>query len=63
MFSWQRNILHAKAFFKKVLEVCINKPLILIDKGPWYPEAFQLDLNGLIEPLVRENALNDGLEL
>jgi len=47
MVSWQRNILHAKAFLKKVLEVCINKPLILIDKGPWYPEAFQLDLNDL----------------
>jgi len=39
--SWQRNILHAEAFLRRVLETCTNKPLILVDKGPWYPEALQ----------------------
>jgi len=37
--SWVRNMLHAEAFLRKVLETCSNKPLILVDKGPWYPEA------------------------
>jgi transposase-like protein len=37
--SWQRNIMQAEAFLRKVLETCSNKPLILVDGGPWYPEA------------------------
>lgn len=37
--SWQRNIMQAEAFLRRVLEACSNKPLILVDKGPWYPEA------------------------
>jgi len=37
--SWSRSILDAEWFLKKVLEACSNKPLILVDKGPWYPEA------------------------
>lgn len=37
--SWVRNMLHAEAFLRKVLETCSNKPLILVDKGSWYPEA------------------------
>ncbi|MBS7605891.1 MAG: DDE-type integrase/transposase/recombinase [Candidatus Bathyarchaeia archaeon] len=39
--SWQRSILHAEAFLRRVLETYVNKPFILVDKGPWYPEAFQ----------------------
>ncbi|MEM2695883.1 MAG: DDE-type integrase/transposase/recombinase, partial [Thermoproteota archaeon] len=39
--SWQRNILHAEAFLRKVLEACANKPIILVDNGPRYPEALQ----------------------
>ncbi|KPV63142.1 MAG: hypothetical protein AOA65_1454 [Candidatus Bathyarchaeota archaeon BA1] len=39
--SWQRNILHAEAFLRRVLETCTNKPVILVDEGPWYPEALQ----------------------
>ena len=39
--SWQRSILHAEAFLKRTLQTCTNKPLIVVDKGPWYPEAFQ----------------------
>ena len=39
--SRRRNILHAEAFLRKVLKACTNKPLTLVDKGPWYPEALQ----------------------
>jgi putative transposase len=39
--SWQRNILHAEAFLRRALETCRNKPLIIVDKGPWYPEALK----------------------
>jgi putative transposase len=39
--SWTRSILDAEAFLKKTLEACSNKPLILVDKGPWYPEALR----------------------
>jgi transposase-like protein len=39
--SWQRNILHAEASLRRVLEACRNKPLIIVDKGPWYPEALK----------------------
>jgi len=37
--SWTRSIMQAEAFLRKVLETCTNKPLILVDRGPWYPEA------------------------
>jgi len=37
--SWQRNIMQAEAFLKRMLETCSNKPLILADRGSWYPEA------------------------
>ncbi len=40
--SWQRNILHSEAFLRRVLETCTNKPIIHVDKGPWYPEALGL---------------------
>ena len=39
--SWVRNILHAEWFFRRALKACSNKPLILVDKGPWYPEALR----------------------
>jgi len=39
--SWTRNIMQAEAFLRKVLETCTKKPLILVDKGPWYPEALR----------------------
>jgi len=34
--SWSRNMLIAMRFLKIVLDRCINKPLIMVDKGPWY---------------------------
>jgi transposase-like protein len=39
--SWQRNIKHAESFLRKVFLTCTNKPVFLVDKGPWYPETFQ----------------------
>ena len=38
--SWQRSSLDALIFMEEVLKLCSNKPLILVDKGPWYPWAF-----------------------
>lgn len=31
--------LDAYIFLRKVLRTCMGKPLILVDKGPWYPWA------------------------
>jgi len=39
--SWQRSSMNAEHVLKKALRLCLNKPLILVDKGPWYWEAFQ----------------------
>jgi len=39
--SWTRNIMHTESVLRRVLEACTNKPLILVDKGPWYPEALR----------------------
>ena len=42
-----------------MLETCANKPIFLVDKGPWYPEAFQtLGLKWSIEPSARGTVLN-----
>ena len=39
--SLTRSSLDAEIFLKQVLEYCENKPLFLVDKGPWYREAFE----------------------
>jgi len=39
--SFTRSTLDAEIFLKQVLEYCENKPLFLVDKGPWYREAFE----------------------
>jgi len=39
--SWQRSILSAEHVLKKALRLCQNKPKILVDKGPWYPDALK----------------------
>ena len=36
-----RSGLNAYLFLKDVLRKCSNKPLFIVDKGPWYPWAFQ----------------------
>jgi len=35
--SYQRSALNAYIFLKK----CSNKPLVLVDGGPWYPWALE----------------------
>jgi len=39
--SFTRSTLDAEIFLKQILEYCENKPLFLVDKGPWYREAFE----------------------
>jgi len=39
--SFTRSSLDAEIFLKQILEYCENKPLFLVDKGPWYREAFE----------------------
>jgi transposase-like protein len=40
--SWSRNILIAMMkFLRMVLGRCINKPLIIVDRGPWYMWALE----------------------
>jgi transposase-like protein len=34
--SWGRNILNAMKFLRMILGRCINRPLILVGRGPWY---------------------------
>jgi hypothetical protein len=36
--SYGRSCLNALSFLKKM---CINKPLVLVDRGPWYRWAFE----------------------
>jgi transposase-like protein len=43
--SWNRNILIAMKFLRMVLGRYVNKPLIIVDRGPWYRWA--LDKLGL----------------
>jgi len=43
--SWSRNILIAMKFVRMVLDRCLNKPLVIVDRGPWYRWA--LDRLGL----------------
>jgi transposase-like protein len=34
--SYGRSSLNALSFLKKALRMCTNKPLVIVDKGPWY---------------------------
>ena len=38
--SFTRSSLDAELFLREVLKYCRNKPLFLVDKGPWYRDAF-----------------------
>jgi len=42
--SFTRSSLDAEIFLKQILEYCENKPLFLVDKGPWYREAFETEI-------------------
>jgi putative transposase len=39
--SYGRSSLNALAFLKKALRMCTNKPLVIVDRGPWYRWAFE----------------------
>ena len=39
--SYGRSTLNALSFLKKALKMCTYKPLVIIDKGPWYRWAFE----------------------
>jgi putative transposase len=39
--SYGRSSLNALTFLKKALKMCTNKPLVIVDKGPWYRWAFE----------------------
>jgi transposase-like protein len=39
--SRSRNILIALKFLRIVLDRCINKPLVIVDRGPWYRWALE----------------------
>jgi len=39
--SYQRSSINAMVFVKMVLETCTNKPVVLVDGGPWYPWALE----------------------
>jgi transposase-like protein len=34
--SYGRSSLNALAFLKEALRMCTNKPLVIVDRGPWY---------------------------
>ncbi|MCR8487364.1 MAG: DDE-type integrase/transposase/recombinase, partial [Crenarchaeota archaeon] len=36
-----RSILNALTFLRKVLEVCDGKPVVVVDRGPWYRWALK----------------------
>jgi putative transposase len=39
--SYGRSSLNALVFLRKALRMCTNKPLVLVDRGPWYRWAFE----------------------
>jgi transposase-like protein len=39
--SRSRNMLIAMKFLRIVLDRCLNKPLIIVDRGPWYRWALE----------------------
>jgi len=43
--SWSRSMIIALKFIRMVLDRCLNKPLVIVDRGPWYRWA--LDRLGL----------------
>jgi len=43
--SYGRSCLNTITFLKKALKLCSNKPLVIVDRGPWYRWA--LDRLGL----------------
>jgi len=47
-----RNIMVAMGFARMVLERCLNKQLIIVDRGPWYPYTLNIPIRGLVEEIL-----------
>ena len=43
--SYYRSNINTLVFLKRVLDTCTNKPVVLVDGGPWYP--WPLDRMGI----------------
>jgi transposase-like protein len=39
--SWSRSMIVALKFIRMVLDKCLYKPLIIVDRGPWYRWALE----------------------
>jgi putative transposase len=39
--SYGRSSLNTLSFLKKALRMCTNKPLVIVDRGPWYRWVFE----------------------
>jgi len=39
--SYGRSCLNAITFLKKALKLCIDKPMVVVDRGPWYRWALE----------------------
>jgi len=39
--SYGKSCLNALSFLKKALRMCTNKPLVIVDRGPWYRWALE----------------------
>jgi len=39
--SWSRSMIVAMKFTRMVLDRCLNKPLVIVDKSPWYRWALE----------------------
>jgi len=39
--SYGRSCLNTITFLKKALKLCIDKPMVVVDRGPWYRWALE----------------------
>ena len=39
--TWFRSSMDALLFLRRVLGACTNKPVFIVDRGPWYSWAFR----------------------
>jgi len=58
--SYGRSCLNAITLLKKALKLCSNKPMVIVDRGPWYRWALdRLGLEYRVERFFRY--LKEGL--
>jgi putative transposase len=52
--SYGRSNLNALSFLRKALRMCTDKPLVIVDRGPWYRWAFErLGMRNRVERFFR----------